>query len=79
MGKESEKLSDYDLLNKAYNEIDKGLLLDAINRGIDLNTQDSEGMYLWEQISWIFPAASNASYFDSYVGSRAEIERTDLF
>ena len=79
MEKESEKLSDYDILDKAYKEIDKGLLLDAINRGINLNIQDNEGMYLWEQISWIFPAASNASYFDSYVGSRAEIERTDLF
>ena len=79
MEKESGKLSDYDLLDKAYYEVDKNLLLEAIRRGVDLNMQNEHGEYLWEQIGWIFPAASDESFFENYSGSKSEIERTDLF
>ena len=79
MGKESEKLSDYDLLDKAYYDVDKNLLLEAIHRGLDLNMKEEHDEYLWEQIYWIFPRISGKSYFENYVGCKEEIERRDLF
>lgn len=79
MEKESGKLSDYDLLDKAYCEVDRNLLLEAIRRGLDLNMKDEYGGYLWEQIYWIFPGIAEKSYFENYKACKEEIERTDLF
>ena len=78
MERESGKLSDYDLLDKAYYEVDKNLLLEAIYRGLDLNMKDEYGEYLWEQIYWIFPGISEKSYFEDYIGCKEEIEKRDL-
>ena len=79
MEKELGKLSDYELLDKAYCEVDRNLLLEAIRRGLDLNMKDEYGEYLWEQIRWIFPCASEKSYFENYVGCKEEINKNGLF
>ena len=79
MEKELGQLSYYELLDKAYYEVDKGLLLEAIRRGVDLNLQNEYGEYLWEQIYWIFPGLSDKSYSANYAGCRKEIEKRDLF
>lgn len=79
MEKEPGKLSDYDLFDKAYCEVDRNLLLEAIRRGLDLNMKDEYGGYLWEQIYWIFPGIAEKSYFENYKACKEEIERTDLF
>ena len=78
MEREPGKLSDYNLLDKAYCEVDRNLLLEAIRRGLDLNMKDEYGGYLWEELHWIFPGITGESYFEDYTGCKEEIEKRDL-
>ena len=74
MKSELETLSDYELLDKAYCELDKQLLLTAISRGSDLNMRDEDGGYLWESISFGFPSTSERPFYEDYSECRKHIE-----
>ena len=57
-------MSDYELLDKAYMSLDKDLLWQAIDRNIDLNMPDEDGIVLWDEIAFGFPGIAECSIYE---------------
>ena len=74
----SNIMSDYELLDKAYMSLDKDLLWQAIDRNIDLNMPDKDGIVLWDGIALGFPGIAERSIYENYVESRKVIIEDDI-